>query len=451
MLTQLGVIIFILFLTIFIGAPVSFSLCFTAIIATLIYLEPSQLLQIGSIAFSKATDMNQLIAPLFILMAEFLARGDVAADIFTILNKYLQRIKGGLAVSATLASTIFAALCGSSVATAAAIGRVSIAQMIRRGYQPAFAAGTVAAGGTLGIMIPPSIPFVIFGIITETSIAKLLIAGILPGLMLSGIMIVSILIRTRLNPSLVNYQAAGEAAEPSGEKGAVLATAVDPLETAPKTSFSKDLVILLPAGLLILLVLGSLYTGLATPMESAGFGAVGALVLVLCLRRLKRNVFAETLKAATKTSTMILFVVICAMTLTYVVSYLGIAQALSDAIVGIGVNKWVVIILLYALWFIMGCLLDPGSMISLTIPFIFPTLVNLGFDPIWIGVVSTLCIEIGMITPPVGFNLFVIRSITDVPIKEIILGVLPYVVILVIALAILTIFPQIALFLPSKM
>jgi len=447
LLTVLAVIIAILLISILIGTPVAFALGFTTIASIVLFMNPSQVSQISRIAYEQGISINQVVVPLFILMAEFLAKGNVAADIFTVLNKYLRKIKGGLAISATLGCTIFAALCGSSPATAAAIGRVSIAQMVARGYRQEFAAGVVAAAGTLGIMIPPSIPFVMYGIITENSIAKLLIAGILPGLMLSAMLCIFIMVRVKLNPDLIEHALA--AAEQKG--AAEEAVTHQDENTSGSTTVYQDFKLIVPPAILILMVLGSLYTGWATPTESAGIGGIGALLIVLLLRRFSKPLLTDVLTATARTSTMILFLVIFGMSLSYAVGYLGLAQEIADLIVGIGINKYVVIVLLYGLWYIMGCLMDPGSMVILTIPFIYPTLIALGFDPIWLGVVSTLCVEIGMITPPVGFNLFIIKSSCDIPMQKVIIGALPFVVLLTLALAILTVFPGIATYLPSKM
>jgi tripartite ATP-independent transporter DctM subunit len=331
------------------------------------------------------------------------------------------------------------------VATAATLGKISIGQMILKGYRADFAAGTVAAGGTLGIMIPPSMTFVLFGIITETSISRLLIAGLLPGIMISLMFCVFIFIRCRLNPSLCNnFVKEGEAAS--------RADAIP--ETRPVVSggaIRKKTMTAIPAGLLILLVLLTLYTGVATPSESAGYGATGALVIVILLRRFTFTLLKDTIASAVRTACMMLFMAIMGLTLSYVISYLGIASGLAEFIVGAGVNRWVVMTMLFVLWFILGCLMDPGSMVVLTIPFIFPSLLEMGFDPIWIGVVSTLMTEVGMITPPVGLNLFVLGNVTGLPLREIIRGSLPYVCVMLAALVILCFFPQIALFLPSRM
>lgn len=432
-------IMLILLGTIFIGTPVAFGLGFVSVVLIILFLDLSQLLQIGSIAFSQSTSMNQLVAPLFILMAEALAQGDIAKDIFTVLSKWLRRVKGGLALSTMLASTVFAALCGSSPATAAAMGRISISEMIKRGYRQDFAAGVVAAGGTLGIMIPPSITLVIFGIITENSIAKLFMAGVLPGLLLSGLLCLFILVRVKIQPELIGQTGFGAVSSPTSA----------PLQD--RSGPIRDLLLIIPPMILIVIVLGSLYTGLTTPTEAAGFGAIGALLLVILSGRMKLKKFTSMMSTTARTSSMILFLIIGGMALSYVISHLGIAQEITEVIVGSGFNRWVVMILIYLLWFFLGCLMDPLSMIVLTVPFIYPAILALGFDPIWLGIVSTLCVEIGMITPPVGLNLFVLKAITDVPMSRIMLGALPFVSVLILGLIILSIFPQISLYLPSLM
>ncbi len=472
--------------TIFIGTPVAFALGFAAVVLILFFLDPGQLIQIGSIAFYQGTSINQLVAPLFILMAEALARGEIAGDIFSVLNKWLRRIKGGLALSTMLASTIFAALCGSSPATAAAMGRISISEMEKRQYRQDFAVGVVAAGGTLGIMIPPSITLVIFGIITENSITRLFMAGIIPGIVISGLLCLFIVIRVKLAPSLIGEltttPGTGGVAcmhshlfEPGTEAGRTKHASVSIVDGCHRGQFENnrsggpgrpdrsrktererasllaDLAVLMPPALLIFIVLGSLYAGIATPTEAAGFGAVGALLIVILRGRLTLAGFTDMMSATARTSSMILFLIIGGMTLSYVVSHLGIAQGISNLIVGSGLNRWMIMALIYLLWFVLGCLMDPLSMIVLTVPFIYPTLLDLGFDPLWLGIVSTLCVEIGMITPPVGLNLFILKAITDVPMGRIMMGTLPFVLILLFGLLILSLFPQLSLYLPSKL
>lgn len=444
------VVIFIfLLIALAIGTPVAFSLGITSIFSIILFMEPSQLSNITSIAFKQATNMNQMVAPMFILMSEFLTRGNIASDIYDVLNKYLRKVKGGLAICAVLASTIFAALCGSSPATAASIGRISIGKMKELGYREDFAAGSVAVGGTLGIMIPPSITFVTYGIITENSINKLLMAGLLPGIMISTFLCAYIYIRVKLNPSLVNSFVQTSDDESINKQVSLSIKQED--DEGNKDGVFDDFIRILPSFILIVFVLGSLYSGFATPTEVAGFGAIGALVVVIISKRFSLELLKGTLKGTARTGTMILFMTICGLSLSYVISYLGLPQYIATQVVNSGLSKWAVLISLYIVWFILGCLMDPGSMIILTIPFIYPTLISLGFDPIWLGVVAVLCVEIGMITPPVGLNLFVLSAATDVPMYQIIKGVLPYLFVLIVALIVLTIFPGIALYLPSKM
>ncbi|MDR3271788.1 MAG: TRAP transporter large permease subunit, partial [Peptococcaceae bacterium] len=298
------------------------------------------------------------------------------------------------------------------------------------------AAGTVAAGGTLGIMIPPSMAMIIYGIITENSIAKLFIAGLLPGLFISAMLIVFILLRGLIWPASVGASQESRAAQ---------------LEISSQTTFLQDMGVIFPPLILIGIILGSIYTGTATPTEAAGVGAVGAFVLLLAKRRLNWTLLKSILRQSARTSSMIICLIFGGMTLSYVVSYLGLAQAMADIIIGMGVNKYVLICCIYLLWFILGCLIDPLSMIILTVPFMYPTLMRLGFDPLWLAVVSTLAVEMGMITPPVGLNLFVIKGISSVPMGQIIRGVVPFLGVLIFCLAVLTIFPKIALVLPYNM
>jgi C4-dicarboxylate transporter DctM subunit len=455
---QLLIIFGILLLVMFLGAPVKSAMGFTAVCTIVLFMGWRFMPQLGKIAINQGMGINQIIAPMFILMAEFLSRGGIAEDIFAVLNRGIGKVRGGLAISTTLACTIFAALCGSSPATAASVGRISIGEMTKRKYNPGFAVGTVAAGGTLGIMIPPSLAFLLYGIITETSIVKLLMAGILPGLMLSGLIIISIVIRTRWNKSLVNCENVQDYMEkpiglddaevhvqsPEVENAVAAAQSAEPVKEA---RFGR----ILPALLLIFVVLGSMYLGWATPLEAAAYGVIGSFLIIVFQKRMTWKLLMESFKATAKTGTMIVFLIIAGFCMSYCISYLGIADTIASAIVASGLSKYVIMILIYILWFIMGCLMDPSSMVILTVPFIFPTLTALGFDPIWIGVVATLSVEIGMITPPVGLNLFVLRSNSGLKMSTIIKGSLPYVLVLVIGLIILTVFPQIALFIPSHM
>ncbi len=459
-----GLILIIIFgimlFTMFMGAPVFVSMGFTAIVAMLIWMKPQNIAQFGVIAYTQGTSFNQVIAPMFIMMSEFLSSGGIAEDIYAVLNRAVGKLKGGLAIATTLACTIFAALCGSSPATAASIGRISIVEMQKRGYDSGFAVGTVAAGGTLGIMIPPSITFCLYGIITETSIVQLFMAGLLPGLFLSALLIVSILIRGSIKPSLVGVGVKSGAdmdmatAKEIAKAAKAAAEAENGSAKTPEAAIADkgpSFFSILPALVLIVIVLGSMYTGLATPLEAAGYGVVGSMLIVLFQRRMNKKLFSSCMLNTARTGTMMIFLMMCGFCMTFVITYLGIATTIAEAIVNSGMGKIGIIILVYILWFVLGCLMDPASMLILTIPFLFETLLSFGFHRLWIGVVSVLACQIAMITPPVGMNLFVLKANSNVPMTKIMSGCVPYVIIMLIGLLVLTIFPQITLWLPGLM
>ena len=444
-----------------IGTPICMALGTTAAVGILVFMKNSNLSQLVSTAYAQGTSINQVVAPLFVLMAEFLAEGGIATDIFNVLSRRMKKFKAGLAIAATLTSTIFAALCGSSSATTAAIGRISIREMIKRGYDPAFTCGVVMAGGTLGIMIPPSMPFVLYAIITEASIAKLFMAGVIPGILLSLMLCLFAMVRIKLNPALVKEIEEKKGYTPTEEDAQAVIDQINLLKNNGKPVEEKQEKLQRKEGksgsriiwplLLIVFVLGSIYTGICTPTEAAGIGVMGSFIIVLGTRRMNMNMLKDVFSQGARTSAMILMLSICGLGLTYVVSYLGIASAISTAIANSGMGRWTVMCLVYLMWLVLGCLMDPGSMVVLTIPFLLPTLNSLGFDTLWLGVVSTLMVEVGMITPPVGLNLFVTKSITDIPMKDIIRGAVPYLAVFAVALIILSVFPQLALWLPSKM
>ncbi len=451
---QLLIIAAMLLIFLFFGCPVMAAIGMTAVGSMLIFMDSNFWSYFASITYQQATELNQLIPPLFILMAEFLSHGGIAEDIFAVLNKLLKKVRGGLAIATTLACTVFAALCGSSPATAASVGRIATDAMTKRGYRKDLAIGTVSGAGTLGIMIPPSITLVVFGILTETSIAKLLMAGFLPGIMLALLMVLSIVIRAKINPNLVGEFKPGDTQKP-GFKADMYALPPDKLEEGNYDGGGKlnrhDLIKIIPAAILIVLVIGSLYTGICTPTESAAVGVLGALAITFIQRRFTKKLFLKSLKSTARTSSMMVFLCVSGYCLSFVLAYLKIPSAITQFIINSGMNKYVLLIMLYIMWLILGCLMDPGSMVILTVPFLFETMVSLGFDPVWLGVVSCLCTEIGMISPPVGLNLFVLKANTNVDMKYIMSGSVPYIIVLLIGLVLLTIFPEIALFLPNRM
>lgn len=443
MLYALLVILVILLISIAIGGPIATTLGFTASIATLLFLSTGHLSFLGTKMYDNAISADNVIVPLFIMMAEFMAKGGIAEDIYYVMAKYLRKIKGGLAVATTLACTIFAALCGSSPATAATIGKVSLDAMKKRGYREDFAIGTVAGGGTLGIMIPPSITLVMYGILTQTSILNLLMAGILPGLMLSGLMCIYSIVRAHVTPEVIGQE--------KRVKGAKDPVAKEVVYEEYNTNFLQDMAKAAPALILIAVIIYGMYSGAATATECAGLGAVVAFLLVLFKRKLSKKVFFDAMEATVKSSSMMILMLTAALMLTNVVARLGIATALAEMCTNLSVNRWVIMILLFVLWYFLGCIMSPTAMVTLTIPFVFTPLTQLGFNPIWLGIVSTLCVEVGMITPPVGNNLFILKQTTGLDIGTIIKGALPQIGVLTLGLIILCLFPGIATFIPNLM
>jgi tripartite ATP-independent transporter DctM subunit len=312
--------------------------------------------------------------------------------------------------------------------------------MAKRGYREDFAVGTVAGGGTLGIMIPPSITLVMYGILTKTSIVGLLMAGLVPGLLLSFLMCVVNLIRVRVNPALI-----GETRD--GKKLAGAAYEEEKFDT----TFWQDLKMAGPALLLIIFILVCMYTGAATANECAGIGCVCAMLIALFKKKLDKDKFLHILVQGIKASGMMILLLSAAAMLSQVIAKVGIATAMAKAITDYGINKWVIMILLFAMWYLLGMIMNPTAMVTLTIPFVFQPLMELGFNAYWLGIVSTLCVEVAMISPPVGNNLFILKQTCDVDIGTVYKGALPYVGILTLGLIIFCVCPQITTFVVDLM
>ena len=418
MLEALLVILVILLISIAIGGPIATTLGFTASIATLLFLSSGHLSYLGTSMYGNAIKPDNVIVPLFIMMAEFMSKGGIAEDLYYVFAKYLRKIRGGLAVATTLACTVFAALCGSSPATAATIGKVSLEAMRKRGYRDDFAIGTVAGGGTLGIMIPPSITLVMYGILTQTSI-----------------------LRAHMNPTLLGQQ--------KRIKGQPREKEV--IYEEYNTTFWQDFLKAGPALILIACIIGGMYSGAATATECAGLGAICAFIIVLVRGKMTKKDFFKAIEATVKSSSMMILMLSAALMLTNVVGRLGIATALANMCASSGLHPWIIMALLFVLWYFLGCIMSPTAMVTLTIPFVFEPLMQMGFDPIWLGITSTLCVEVGMISPPVGNNLFILKQATGVEMGTIIKGALPMILVLTIGLVILCLFPDIATFIPNLM
>ena len=423
------ILLVVLIILIGLGTPIAFGLGFLGAAGILILLDPSVLYQIAEIAADTGTNLFMLTLPLFIFMAEVVSFSGIGDDLYTAAHNWLSWLPGGLAISSIATCTGFAAISGSSPATAASVGLVSIPEMIKRGYNRKLAVGSIAVGGTLGILIPPSITMIIYGVITEVSIGKLFIAGIIPGLILALILCVAVAGAVKLKPQL-----------------------------APRTQAVnwKDRITSLKRVwafiVLALSIMGSIYAGIATPTESAAIGATFALIIAFIYRRLSLPVIHGALLKTVSVTTMIMFLVIGGNTLAFLLSTLAIPQYITEAIVALNVSKWTIIIIINFILLIMGCLLDPMAIMVIILPIIFPIVTHLGFDTVWFGIIVTINVEMGMITPPVGLNLFILKgSVPGIEMKDIVGGSLPFLLLLMLGLAIIMVFPSLAIWLPGRM
>ena len=367
--------------------------------------------------------------PLFIILGEIMLRSGISEKIYSALTPLFQRVPGGLLHTNIAVCTLFGAVSGSSLSTAAAVGSVAYPEMTERGYDKRMVVASLAGGGTLGLLIPPSLSLLIYGALTETSIGRLFMAGLLPGLLLAAMFMVSILVRCLSQPRLV----------PQGGASAGIRVIL------------VNLLSMWPFLLLILAIMGSIAFGLATPTEAAGIGVIATIVVGRFWGNLTMKTLAESFFAAILLFASIAFVVMGATILAQAVSLLGVPQAILEAVRAADLGPAAVLALVVLIYLVLGCFFDGLSLMIMTLPIVAPLMVGLGFDAIWLGVIITILIEIGQVTPPVGLNLSVLVSVTDekVSLGEAAIATIPYWLILLAGIAILAIMPQIALFLPS--
>jgi tripartite ATP-independent transporter DctM subunit len=357
------------------------------------------------------------------------SQAGLSRSLFQAANVWLGHLRGGLAMATVVGCAGFGAICGSSLATGATMATVALPEMKRYGYADSLATASVAAGGTLGIMIPPSIIFVLYGIMTEQSIGKLLLAGVIPGIVETALFCVAIWIATAINPAL-------------GAPG-------------PKATFRARLTALRDVWevlVLFLVVIGGLYAGLATPVESAAFGCVGALCFGVVKRTLSWPGLLRALEETIRTTAMIFLIVIGADLFGYFMALSQTPLAMASWLASLKVGPVVVIWVIIAVYLVLGCLMDELAMILLTVPIFFPVVSTLGFDPIWFGVIIVAVVQFGLIAPPVALNVFVIAGIAeDVPVATIFRGITPFLVAMVVLMLLLTVWPDLALILPRNM
>lgn len=381
---------------------------------------------IGELAWSSSNEFLLVAIPMFIMLGEILLRAGFAERMYGAMALWLSWLPGGLMHANIGASTLFAATSGSSVATAATVGTVSVPQIKRYGYNEPLFLGSIAAGGTLGILIPPSINLVIYGVLTNSSVPKLYLAGIIPGLMLAGLFMLTVIVACTVKP----------------------AWGGQPVRATWGERF-RSLQHLLPPLGIFFLVVGSIYAGLATPTEAAALGVVGALVLAAFSRKLSIRMLRDALEGTMKSTAMIMLIVIAAGFLNFVMSATGLTDTLTKSIGGLGLSPAMMILVVVVFYVVLGCFMETLSMMIVTIPIVAPVMIALGFDPIWLGILIILMVETALITPPVGMNLFVVHSIRKSgSMNAVIVGSLPFVAALFVMVALLAVFPDIALWLP---
>ncbi|AEA33504.1 TRAP transporter large permease [Hippea maritima] len=437
-LTLLAVMMIILFVFLLSGLWIGFSLFATGVATMLLYdftLPPTISIwsKIGGLIANSSwnsLDSWSLVAlPLFVFMGEILYHTDISNKLFNGLLPWFSKIPGRLLHLNVVACSMFAAVSGSSAATTATVGKITLNELKKRGYSKSLSVGSLAGAGTLGFLIPPSLIMIIYGVMSNVSIGKLFIAGIIPGLMLGGLYSFYIMIASLIKPNVVPKEQ-----EQFGLKDRLVAL--------------KDI---MPVFLLIVLVLGSIYMGFATPTEAAALGVVGALLLALMFRNLTWDNFKLSVKNSIKTTVMISFIMMGAAFLSQVAGFSGITRSLSLYVAQSHLSPYMLLLIVGFMYLLLGAILDGVSMVVMTTPIILPIMQRAGFEALWFGIFLVIMVELAQITPPVGFSLFVIEGISGEKVSDIIKYSFPFFLIMIFVVAILAIFPQIVYFLPSHM
>ncbi|MBW6484795.1 MAG: TRAP transporter large permease subunit [Syntrophobacterales bacterium] len=413
------------------GIPIAFVLLAMGAIGTFYVWGSKGLLMISQTAYGEATDYILLAIPLFVLMANVLKFSGMADELYEIAYRWMGRLRGGLAMGTVAICAIFAAMSGISSAATVSMGLIALPSMLSRGYDKSLALGSINAGGALGILIPPSIIMVLYGSMTDVSVGQLFAGGIIPGILLTVIFIVYIAIRCAMNKGL----------GPPGEEHFTLRQKIATIKG-----------VLAPL-LLVVLVLGVMYLGIATPTEAAGIGAAGAFFAAAIHRRLSWANVKKSLIDTMSLTVMIFWLIIGANTFTHFLAYAGIQDMIQKAILSLEINRWFIMIIIQGIYFILGCFLDPAGILLLTTPIFVPVVANLGFDPLWFGIVFTINMEMAYITPPFGFNLFILKGVAppEITMTDIYESVWPFAVCQALALATVMAWPELVLYLPSLM
>lgn len=428
--TQEGTIVLVVTLLVLLsGIPVAFGLGAISIVFLLIFQGFSSLHVVAETYVSGLDEFTLVAIPMFVMMGAAIGSSPAGKDLYEALDRWLYRLPGGLVISNLGACAIFAALTGSSPACCAAIGKMGIPEMRRRGYPDRVATGSICAGGTLGILIPPSVTFILYGIATETSIGRLFIAGVMPGLMLTGLFMlwsVFAIWRSGFRSHAADFRYSWK----------------EKFVSIPKIA---------PFLLIIMGVMYALYGGLATPSEAAGVGAALCLVLAVAIYRLwQPKQIWMILRDTMRESVMILTIIAASVLFGYMLTSLYLTQTLAQGIADLHANKWVLMFLINIFLLVCGFFIPPAAIILMTSPILLPIITAAGFDPVWFGVILTINMEIGLIHPPVGLNIYIVNAIApDVPVSDVMWGTLPYVLCMMLAIVILCVFPEIATWLPN--
>ncbi|HEV7418138.1 MAG TPA: TRAP transporter large permease [Tianweitania sediminis] len=416
----------LLFLLLFLAVPVSFAMLISGIVG--LYLVGGYYPVVGILKsgpYDHIASYTLTTLPMFVLMAELMSSARITSDLFRAANGWLGHLRGGIAYAAVGGGVLLAAVCGSSSAAAATLASSIYPEMRKYGYNSAFSAGALAAVGTLSIMIPPSIALVLYGILTETSVGKLLVAGVLPGLLTAAVYAVVI----RLSLSRMTGIATGERM---------------PIRERARNSISAAPMLVLLMSMIVLI-----YTGVVTPTEVGALGALSAFIIAAALGRLNRNSFGTALSRATRSSAMILGIVAFSTVFAVFLTLSGAPQMLLRLVEDSGLAPFPVLLIVLAIMLLLGMFLDQIAILILTMPLVFPLLVGLGYDPIWVGIIVVKTAEIGLLTPPVGLNLYIVSATSRVPVATVSKGVTPFVAAEFFVLAIIVAFPQLSLWLPS--
>ncbi|OMH33586.1 TRAP transporter large permease [Motiliproteus sp. MSK22-1] len=420
----------VMFVLIAIRVPIAIAMGIVGAVGGLILNGPESVgFIMGSTPFESVFPYSLSVVPLFIMMGVFAARAGLSRALYDAVNVFIGHRKGGLAMATVGACAAFGAICGSSLATAATMCRVAMPEMRRKGYDDGLASATIAAGGTLGVLIPPSVIMVIYAILTEQSIGKMFAAALIPGIVATALYMLAIWVRTSRNP--------------------LLGPADKRVNWAGRLKAMKNV---WPVALLFGVVIGGIYLGWFSPTEAAAIGAAGAFFLALLKRQLSGKIFLSSLSETASTTGMIFLILIGTAVFNYFVETTGLPQSLVETVGNLGWNPYIILIMLVIFYIILGCFMDALSMILLTLPFVYPLINSMGFDPIWFGVIMVSVVEVGLITPPVGMNLFVILASTPgLRLQTISRGIVAFLIADVMRLVLLISIPALSLWLPSVM